>query len=145
MKTTCGIFLFDDTNEFLIVHPTNHTDNIWSIPKGMVNDNEDYLDAAIRELKEETSIDLKSMEYTILEDIPPFKYQHQDKQLKSFKIKIKGIIDVSKLRCDSMFNDKINNKLSPEVDDFKMVNENWLKTLNKTQQDAYTYSSNTIH
>ena len=48
---TCGIFLFNNRDELLIVHPTFHPDKIWSIPKGMKMYNEAPLQAAVRELK----------------------------------------------------------------------------------------------
>ena len=56
MKITCGIFLFNKRGELLIVHPTFHAKNIWSIPKGTQDSNETPLQAAIREMFEEIGI-----------------------------------------------------------------------------------------
>jgi predicted NUDIX family NTP pyrophosphohydrolase len=51
----------DNTLEFFLVHPggpfyVNKNEGVWSIPKGIPNENEDLLAAAQREFKEETGI-----------------------------------------------------------------------------------------
>lgn len=144
MKTTCGIFLYDNTDKFLIVHPTNHPFDVWSIPKGMIDENETYLEAAIRELKEETSIDLNTMEYTIIDDIIPFKYETTDKQLKSFKIKINTIIDTERLICTSYFTHPTKAR-QKEVDMFRMVSSDEIHLLHKTQQQSFNHALQSIH
>lgn len=48
-----GICIVDNNNRILIVQSYN---NYWGIPKGSVNQNESFLDAAIRETYEETGI-----------------------------------------------------------------------------------------
>jgi predicted NUDIX family NTP pyrophosphohydrolase len=65
-KKSAGILLYRTSNESLevfLVHPggpfwKNKDAGAWSIPKGEFED-EDPLDAAIREMKEETGITLK--------------------------------------------------------------------------------------
>lgn len=59
MKITCGIFLFDVEENILICRVT-YSKNLWSIPKGLVDENETFIDTALRELKEETSIILNN-------------------------------------------------------------------------------------
>lgn len=62
MKKSAGILLYRKNGshtEFLLVHPggpfwKNKDDGVWSIPKGEFTDEEDALDAAKREFKEET-------------------------------------------------------------------------------------------
>lgn len=58
-----GFFIFDVDGKLLITHPTGEASgpNIWSIPKGKKEVGETDLDAAYREVKEETSLDLKAM------------------------------------------------------------------------------------
>jgi len=64
MKTSAGLLLYrfkNDVPEFFLVHPggpfwKNKDIGSWSIPKGEVEENEDYLEAAMRETKEETGI-----------------------------------------------------------------------------------------
>lgn len=67
MKQSAGILLYRrtaDQLQFLLVHPggpfwKNKDLGSWSIPKGEFTDEEQALDAAIREFKEETGVDLK--------------------------------------------------------------------------------------
>ena len=66
-KKSAGILLYrikDKNLEVLLVHPggpfwKNKDEAAWSIPKGEFDDDEKPLDAAIREMKEETGIALK--------------------------------------------------------------------------------------
>ena len=66
-KKSAGILLFRITNktlEVLLVHPggpyfIKKDMGAWSIPKGELEDDEDEFNAAIREVKEETGIELK--------------------------------------------------------------------------------------
>ncbi len=64
MKKSAGILLYRQINkslEVFLVHPggpfwKNKDEGAWSIPKGEFTDEEDTLDAAKRELKEEVGI-----------------------------------------------------------------------------------------
>ena len=66
-KKSAGILLYRINNkklEVLLVHPggpfwKNKDEGAWSIPKGEFDDNEKPLDAALREMKEETGIIVK--------------------------------------------------------------------------------------
>jgi predicted NUDIX family NTP pyrophosphohydrolase len=61
-QVSAGIMLYRKKNnklEIFLVHPggpifANKDDGWWSIPKGLVNKNEELLDTALRELYEET-------------------------------------------------------------------------------------------
>ena len=58
MYTTSGIICIDkDTHNFLIMQSRFHPKK-WSFPKGYIHKNEEPLEAALRELYEETSIKL---------------------------------------------------------------------------------------
>lgn len=66
-QKSAGVLLYRIRNknpEVLLVHPggpfwKNKDEGAWSIPKGEFDDNERPLDAAIREMKEETGVVLK--------------------------------------------------------------------------------------
>ncbi len=66
-KTSAGLLMYEIANNELkvfIAHPggpfwKNKEAGAWSIPKGEPNENENLLNAAIREFKEETGIDAK--------------------------------------------------------------------------------------
>jgi len=57
MKTSCGLALIKD-KKILLVHPTNSVGKSFSIPKGMIDKDEDYITCAIRETKEEVGIQI---------------------------------------------------------------------------------------
>lgn len=65
-KKSAGILFYRFQNnlpEILLVHPggpfwAKKDLGAWSIPKGEINDNEDALHAAIREIKEELGLDI---------------------------------------------------------------------------------------
>lgn len=85
MPTTHGLFIVDKRLRVLCVHPTGSADTMWSIPKGGADDNETSLQAAIRELKEETNFNYhdfsNSLEY--YEYIGCFPYGVRDKKLRA--------------------------------------------------------------
>ena len=79
-ETTVGVFIFDIDDRLLVCHP-NEMSDIWGIPKGRPDKGEgDLKKTAIREVMEETFIDLgghrDNMEYVGTE-----KYTHKDKIL----------------------------------------------------------------
>lgn len=67
MKRSAGLLLYRFKNgipEYFLVHPGGpfwkmKDIGAWSIPKGEVEENEDHLQAAIREMKEETGISIR--------------------------------------------------------------------------------------
>jgi predicted NUDIX family NTP pyrophosphohydrolase len=66
LKMSAGILLFrfkKSKPEILLFHPggpywAKKDAGVWSIPKGLLNEDEEPLDAAKRELKEETGIEI---------------------------------------------------------------------------------------
>ena len=66
IKKSAGILLFRERDghvEVLLVHPggpfwAKKDDGAWSVPKGELEEDEDPLTAAMREVKEETGIDI---------------------------------------------------------------------------------------
>jgi|TARA_B110000438_G_C15573442_1_gene546410 putative (di)nucleoside polyphosphate hydrolase len=60
LRIGVGIVLLNDKNKVLVGKRIDNPKNFWQLPQGGVDDNENYLNAAKRELEEETSI--KSVE-----------------------------------------------------------------------------------
>lgn len=56
-----GIAIIDEQNRILLVHQ-NYKEKHWSLPGGVVEDNESVWDAARRELKEEINIEAGDIE-----------------------------------------------------------------------------------
>jgi 8-oxo-dGTP pyrophosphatase MutT (NUDIX family) len=77
-----GIFIVNKNNELLVCHPTNHSPTFWSIPKGMVENGEMILNAAIRETFEETNIDFSKA--SGLQQLKCVEYKNRKKLLYPF-------------------------------------------------------------
>lgn len=125
MDFTCGIFLVDQDNKLLIGHPTNAPYNLWSIPKGIPDDGEAHVDAALREFFEETTIALKLNKDHLL-ILPHMVYSTGKKTLIPFLLKLVIPGDYYIPECHSMVTeDKKGMPLEhpfPEIDEFKWVN-----------------------
>ena len=55
-EKSCGCIIINDKNEVLLIH---HNAGHWDFPKGHVEYGETEMETAIREVKEETNIDVK--------------------------------------------------------------------------------------
>lgn len=117
-EITCGIFLIDSRNKCLITHPTGSNSSSWSIPKGKLEPGETELDAAVRELKEETSIDLTEygLFITQVRRLPEVPYGKRNKTLIPFVIWMSITMEGVSLCCESLVDDDF-----PEIDEFKWV------------------------
>ena len=62
-----GVLLFNESNELLIVKPSYKTH--WSIPGGVVDENESPRQAGIRETKEEVGIDIENPRFLCIDYI----------------------------------------------------------------------------
>lgn len=116
-----GIFLVNKEKQVLICHPTNHPSNVWSIPKGKIEDGEEPIDAAIRETYEESNVDLSKAESFIPLEVQT--YSHKKKSIKAFLVleskNPKVDFNSFELKCNS----KVPKKEGgfPEMDDFVWV------------------------
>ena len=54
-EKSCGCIVFDDGKVLMIMHKEGH----WDLPKGHVEEGETEVETAIREVKEETNIDVE--------------------------------------------------------------------------------------
>ena len=56
LRKGVGIILLNDENKVFVAKRIDNPKNFWQMPQGGVDENEDFLKAAYRELEEETSI-----------------------------------------------------------------------------------------
>lgn len=117
-KISCGTLIIRENNgkkELLMGHVTGQ--NFWDILKGCKETHEDYITAALRELREESGFicdpsDLKDLglyPYVPKKDLYLFKYTGQE------------MFCHTKAFCESTFFHKELEKRMPEMDDFKYV------------------------
>ncbi len=93
MSISAGIMLFTDSKLFL-VHPggpffCNRDDGCWSIPKGILDDAEHPLEAALREFEEETGVTLDYPLSSFI-NIGEVKNKHY-KTVKCFALRTEGM------------------------------------------------------
>ena len=56
LRTGVGIVVLNNDNKVFVARRIDNAKNFWQMPQGGVDKNEDYYEAALRELEEETSI-----------------------------------------------------------------------------------------
>ena len=56
LRSGVGIVVLNEKNQVFLAKRIDNPKNFWQMPQGGVDEGEEYYDAAIRELKEETSI-----------------------------------------------------------------------------------------
>jgi 8-oxo-dGTP pyrophosphatase MutT (NUDIX family) len=117
MIVTCGTYLYSSLlKKFLVVHPTKTRWNNWSIPKGVIEKGEGIFDVCVRELLEETGIDINKINVLTKHSLPVRKYQKQEKSLESFLVVTD--IDFSQHKFTSNL---VEGKDFPENDKWKWV------------------------
>jgi ADP-ribose pyrophosphatase YjhB (NUDIX family) len=131
MKLTCGSFVIDSKNNILLCRTTG-TENDWTVPKGEPNENEQLLDAAKRELFEETGINIDEYPY-VMWSMGTEKYTNKNKCISGFLFKLTNII-VQKLSCSSTFMDDTTGVILPEVDMYKWLPVEEAKTIMRPEQ-----------
>lgn len=121
-QTVSSGVILTDGNLILICHPTSS--KWWDIPKGKVDDGESHIDAAVRELEEETGY---IAEKSCLEWLGVFDYR-PNKKLALFRLTVDEMPDPLTLSCRSMVEKK--GKIYPEMCDYDVVSiEKALKKL----------------
>jgi|688.fasta_scaffold27763_24 8-oxo-dGTP pyrophosphatase MutT (NUDIX family) len=120
---TSGLFIFRKDKKFLVCHPTNHKENFFSIPKGKVEEDEIFLECAIRETYEETNLDLKSCLDFDIYYLGTKDYKNKKKRLYPFLLLEKDDSQFDwnsiELKCNSMV---VKQKIIfPEMDGYKWI------------------------
>ncbi|CAG7580430.1 MAG: nudix hydrolase [uncultured marine phage] len=130
MKITCGIWLINNRKEILFTHPTYHPEKFHTIPKGLIDKGETEMEAAKRELFEETNISWDQIKefITNITELTIKPYNHGKKSLKSFVVECDSDLEFLDLKCEFMVT---SHKWAPfpEVDGFV-----W-KTLDGSRND----------
>lgn len=115
MKIACGLVLTNGV-EFLICHSTESTH--WDLPKGINIPGESMLSTCIREVKEETGLDLKNHSDAII-DLGEHSYI-QGKNLHLFLLMVDKLPNEKHMKCSTYFSGPYKTgKL--EVDDYKYI------------------------
>jgi len=123
---TCALVIIDKYGNILGCHGTGKpTENGYDFPKGCAEQGENHLDAALRELMEETGIILSKSEPIIDAGIHS---HNKRKDIHIFIYRIKQFPDIKTLNCTSYFLDR-NGKEAPEMDSFKIISKNERKKL----------------
>ena len=120
LRSGVGIVLLNKQNKVFVAKRIDNPKNFWQMPQGGVDEGEDYLKAAFRELEEETSIKsvelIKELDGTLTYDLPDrllgiiWKGRYKGQKQKWFLMRFIG-------------NDKeINiNTYNPEFLDWKWI------------------------
>lgn len=106
MIYTAGIFLFNSKDEILLVHPTNAPHKTWSIPKGLVDENETVVEAAKRELLEETNVNLDTLKPVYFWHGENVLYKTKKKTLCPVFSKVLIGLNEIELKCNSLVEGK---------------------------------------
>lgn len=108
-KISCGL-LIHNGDELLTVHPTYAKK--WDIPKGELDENETFEQTVLREVKEETNLDIPNDKIRLL---GKFEYlKHKD--LILFEYKVDELPNISNMKCESTF--MLYGTETPEVDNY---------------------------
>lgn len=110
-RLSCGVVILNPGRELLLCHVTGQ--NHWDLPKGGIDLGESPLDAAIRETREESGLQLPPE--TLL-DLGRFAYTNK-KNLHLFAT-LRPRFDLKELRCESRYLDRYSGRLMPEMDGF---------------------------
>ena len=74
LRSGVGIVVLNKYNKVFVAKRIDNPKNFWQMPQGGVDEGEDLLEAALRELKEETSIEsvelIKELDGTITYELP---------------------------------------------------------------------------
>jgi len=115
-SVSCGVILIDREGRILLAHATETSH--WDIPKGQGDPGETPIEAALRELHEETGISLAPGR---LKDLGRFAYR-PEKDLHLFAVRVRdGEVDPDRCICTSMFPSRRNGAPIPEMDGFRWV------------------------
>ena len=105
-----GIVVLNRENKVFVAKRIDNSQNFWQMPQGGVDDGEDFLSAAFRELKEETSIKdvelIQEIDRTITYELPDhllgiiWKGKYKGQKQKWFLMRYLGNDDDINIKTD---------------------------------------------
>jgi len=110
-RLSCGVLLLTPGRELLLCHVTGQRH--WDLPKGGIHADESPLQAALRETREETGLELRP-EAAL--DLGRHAYTAK-KDLHLFAL-LSERFDTRLLHCDSFFVERLSGRRRPEMDGF---------------------------
>ena len=111
-----GVLILNEQGQLLMAHATGQKH--WDIPKGGAEEGESAREAAIREVREETGIELTA---DSMEDLGRMAYTSR-KDLHLFRVVLHTRdCDIAACKCTSFFPHHASGVMTPEVDQFKWV------------------------
>ena len=110
-RLSCGILILNPQRELLLCHVTGQ--DHWDLPKGGAHDGESPLQAALRETREETGLQLQP---AALLELGRLDYRPK-KDLHLFAT-LMPRFDVAALRCESHFAQWGTGRRLPEMDGY---------------------------
>jgi 8-oxo-dGTP pyrophosphatase MutT (NUDIX family) len=117
MEITCGIYLYSiPLKKILACHAARTAKTNWSIPKGIRDEGEDSFTGALRELYEETAIDLRHKKIKPQRSFEPVKYRTRNKWLESFLLVVDTDFHDHHFVCHTLVEDKF-----PEIDKWEWI------------------------
>ncbi|MBI4119577.1 MAG: NUDIX hydrolase [Parcubacteria group bacterium] len=117
-----GVLFFNELHELLIVKP-NYKDS-WSIPGGVIDENESPREACLREVKEEVGLTVKKVKLLGVDYMSPETSEYQNKSENLQFIFYGGILTQNQMRSIKLQKE--------ELDEYKFLKlENALPLLNR--------------
>lgn len=134
MITSCGLIL-TDKKKILMCKNTGY--NAWDLPKGKQEEGESPIEACVREVREETGLELSDKKDLFI-DLGLFYYV-PTKRLHLFLYVVDKLPDINSLFCTSYFQNKKDGTLTPEMDTYKYIDIPDIKSYARNKMSEILY------